>query len=703
MNTNLDGFFRFFGLFFFSIVIVACPGVSDLDVLRLNDAIGPTIAVSSPVDGEQYAPSFTVSGTVTDMATDAGDEGEVISLDYSIAPSDSVGDIVFGDDGTFSVVVDGSAFLGPQTITLSAEDWNENAEIYAFVLEAPKEITYFAITALQNLNITNDSIGLISGTSITVPLIDQIDFSYNLVADFISTGTLVQVDGFPQVSGVTLQYFGSPRTYTVIANDGTTQDYTVTVLKGDNTISSFSFQAFDNSDPWLYTDVTADITANEITAEVFRDVDVSSLAARFSHSGASIQVGGVSQNSGITINNFSNPVVYTVTSESGIAQAYTVTVNTLPYGYRLAADLHPSSGSNPDNFIEYNSKLYFGAVHETQGKELWQYSDPGGASMVADIEPGSSSSLPQNFALYNGSLFFLAYDSINGGELWKYDEANGAVLVEDIRAGTLWSYPKFLTVYNGILYFQARDDVGEELYQYNGATVSLVADIHTTSSSYPEYLTVYDGKLYFSANDGSSGRELWKFDQTNGASLAADIASLSASSNPKELTVFDGKLLFQATTSATGEELYKYSVIGGASLASDIISGTVASSPVNLTVLNNTLYFGIDEGSQIRLWQYDESNGATVAADLVSQSSATGPHYITAYNNKLYFTVFDVGTIVGNELWVYDESNGASVAADIRPGTIGSYPKYLTVGNGNLFFQADDGINGVELWEFVSQ
>ena len=54
------------------------------------------------------------------------------------------------------------------------------------------------------------------------------------------------------------------------------------------------------------------------------------LIATFDHTGKSIQVGGKQQVSGVTANNFSQPVVYTVIAEDKTKTNYTVTVNNLP-------------------------------------------------------------------------------------------------------------------------------------------------------------------------------------------------------------------------------------------------------------------------------------------------------------------------------------------------------------------------------------
>ena len=54
--------------------------------------------------------------------------------------------------------------------------------------------------------------------------------------------------------------------------------------------------------------------------------DLSSLIAVFTTNGETVEVGGVTQISGATANNFNTSIVYSITSFSGHAANYTVTV-----------------------------------------------------------------------------------------------------------------------------------------------------------------------------------------------------------------------------------------------------------------------------------------------------------------------------------------------------------------------------------------
>jgi hypothetical protein len=93
-------------------------------------------------------------------------------------------------------------------------------------------------------------------------------------------------------------------------------------------ILTFSFNVTEN--PSLFADITGTIdpATFSITLDVPENVDLSSLIATFTLSDlASAAIGGVSQESGVTANDFSAPVVYTITAEAGNTQDWTVMIN----------------------------------------------------------------------------------------------------------------------------------------------------------------------------------------------------------------------------------------------------------------------------------------------------------------------------------------------------------------------------------------
>ncbi|MEL3907031.1 MAG: hypothetical protein P1P65_08435 [Treponema sp.] len=150
-----------------------------------------------------------------------------------------------------------------------------------------------------------------------------------------SLGAAVSIGTAPQTSKKTENDFSSPLTYTVKAEDGTTQDYTVTVTyapaSSEKQLTKFIFGKVQRGDTIVSVKGTIDEANKTVAVEVPHGTDVTKLTATFKASlGAAVSIGTASQESGITENNFSSPLTYTVTAEDGTTQDYTVTVTQAP-------------------------------------------------------------------------------------------------------------------------------------------------------------------------------------------------------------------------------------------------------------------------------------------------------------------------------------------------------------------------------------
>jgi hypothetical protein len=71
---------------------------------------------------------------------------------------------------------------------------------------------------------------------------------------------------------------------------------------------------------------TIDAFTNTISVVVPRETNVTSLVASFTTTGTTVSVGSTVQVSGSTMNNFTNPVAYTVTATDGTTVTYVVKV-----------------------------------------------------------------------------------------------------------------------------------------------------------------------------------------------------------------------------------------------------------------------------------------------------------------------------------------------------------------------------------------
>ena len=189
-------------------------------------------------------------------------------------------------------------------------------------------VTVASITAkaLTSLSINGVS-GLINESAKTVLITLPFGTSVSsLVASFSTTGTNVSVGGLTQVSGTTSNNFTSPVTYTVTAGDNSTAAYIATVVVA--TASSKALTSFSLNG----TFGTINETAKTISVAMGSGTAVNSLIATYNSTGTSVTVGGTAQVSGITMNNFTNPVAYTVVAADASTTAYMVTVTVAAAG-----------------------------------------------------------------------------------------------------------------------------------------------------------------------------------------------------------------------------------------------------------------------------------------------------------------------------------------------------------------------------------
>ena len=182
-----------------------------------------------------------------------------------------------------------------------------------------KNIESFSFTSLNPVVSAT-----IVGTNITaiVPFGTNIS---NLAPTFtISSKATITSQGITQVSGVTVGDFTSSKTYVVNAENGTTQTYSVIVTIAKNTEKAITEFRFEGLTP----NVLGKIQGTTITATVPNATNLQSLVATFySSEKSTVKVGGITQVSGTTINDFTKPVTYVVIAEDGSAQNYTVTIH----------------------------------------------------------------------------------------------------------------------------------------------------------------------------------------------------------------------------------------------------------------------------------------------------------------------------------------------------------------------------------------
>jgi ELWxxDGT repeat protein len=248
------------------------------------------------------------------------------------------------------------------------------------------------------------------------------------------------------------------------------------------------------------------------------------------------------------------------------------------------------------------------------------------------------------------------------------------------------------------------------LQNFIAQEISLIKDISTdlfVKSSNPRYFTEFNNKIYFSADDQVNGRELWVSDgTTNGTYLLKDINDGQNGSSPNRFIAYNNELFFTCDTN----EIWKTDgTENGTVLVANLGSDTTFGHNTQFTEFNGKLYFSGDSiADDAELWVTNGTqNGTYMLKDInLLESNASNPNilsqgsnpsFFTVYNNKLYFSADD--GINGIELWETDGTEqGTILSIDIDPGSEDASPSSLIVFKNKLFFAAGGDDNGTELW-----
>jgi hypothetical protein len=158
-----------------------------------------------------------------------------------------------------------------------------------------------------------------SNKSISVNLDENLNVTQLIPIFYISQGALAFVDNKLQWSGQNVIDFTTDVIYTIVAEDGVTiEEWTVQVTNNQNAaaeILDFSFIDIPGSSQ--ITNI--DLGSRSVNVQLPEGTPRDALTADFVlSSGATAKVGGVTQQSGVTVNDFSSPVVYKITSQNGL-------------------------------------------------------------------------------------------------------------------------------------------------------------------------------------------------------------------------------------------------------------------------------------------------------------------------------------------------------------------------------------------------
>jgi hypothetical protein len=259
------------------------------------DDAAKTILVNLPysTDVTNLLATFTTSGDSVMVGTAVQTSGTAPGNDFTL-PVDYLVTAADGTSDTYSVTVN-------------------------VALNFAKEMTAFSFAGITGAVGTIDDAA--KTIAVTVPFGTDLTA---LVATFTSTGEIVQVDATVQTSGSTATDFTNFVTYTVIAADGSTTTYVVTLTESANSakaITDFSFAAY----PLAQMNINE--AAKTIAILLPLGTDKTALIATYTTTGDYVDILLVEQFSDVSINDFTDPVTYSVTAADNTRVDYRVTVS----------------------------------------------------------------------------------------------------------------------------------------------------------------------------------------------------------------------------------------------------------------------------------------------------------------------------------------------------------------------------------------
>ncbi|MEH6536835.1 MAG: ELWxxDGT repeat protein [Psychroserpens sp.] len=185
--------------------------------------------------------------------------------------------------------------------------------------------------------------------------------------------------------------------------------------------------------------------------------------------------------------------------------------------------------SNPRDFIEFDSKLFFVAKNDSYGSEIWYKDNPNGqATLLKDINLGPADSITnlmtyntadgsfdKFFTILNGYLYFVANDGLSSGEIWRTDGTS--VGTEKVTTFLDFKIDNLTTANNSIFFTINKTPQLLDLWKSDGTnsgTVLVKENFNTSGTRTLDTKEVNNLFIFSLASSGSSDFEIWSSDGT---------------------------------------------------------------------------------------------------------------------------------------------------------------------------------------------
>ncbi len=637
------------------------------------------------------------------------------------------------------------------------------------ISETSRELTSFLFSVPPVFGLISDS-----KVSVVVPFFTN---RTRLKAGFTHNGSRVDINGVTQETGITENNFTGIQKYRITARDGNSKIYDVEVKNASS--NSKELMSFGFVNPEVTGFITGNINSSnaiKITVGVPFGTNVSNLVARFTITGNSINIAGASQTSGVTGNNFSSPVTYTVVAADGTTKTYEVTVvvggtdskDILSFGFLSLGVTGTITGTNinltlPAGISAFNQIPFFttnGKTVKVSGNVQISNSTAidfsSAVIYTVEANDGSTKNYTVNVSLSTGSdkeMISFSIPSAGASSTISTSASSGTINLRVSPDSDLTNTVASFQITGVNVYINEREQLSGQTFNNfsNPPTYTIIAQdgsrknfivvisetlTITISGLTANGLSLFNGVTTTSIQAGQTSVSMG-LDSSNGnrvsitAQPTGQVCAFSGNSsgnlsvdNPSTLNIscingflYAGKILPYDPTGRQPMDTmvnFLFPVAGNASGVSGSGDGTGTGAsffdPIDIEVLGNFAYVADLNNHTIRRIDLTTNAVTTIAGLAGASGTADGigtaarfnkPHGISTDGANLYITDFTNHAIrkldlSNNEVTTIAGTIGVSGFAD-GVGTAARFtePSYSTYHDGNLYISdTNQGVAG---------
>lgn len=352
----------------------------------------------------------------------------------------------------------------------------------------------------------------------------------------------------------------------------------------------------------------------------------------------------------------------------------------------IATDKYSSTLRNPGELTPVSDRLLFKAADTDYGMQLraLDFSDTGAACLSCPLENSRDYSVSGITVSENDKwVYFFRFQNTDMtlAELWKTNLDNGS----SRRIGVNLKNPSYIKVKGNKLFLQ---------YEIAGRQVLMVADTSGANLNrlHPDLImsttpfAVFNGEFYFGGVDTLKGLQLWKTDGSLSGTVLLKQINMSGDAYPSVFTVMGSKLYFTANDGIKGFEIWSTDGTGNGTLRLTDKNPQLFTNPQRLlTGYGNRMFFTLNDGiGGEEIWSTDENGTSTrLLKDINPGSNGSECTQMIVFDNRL-FLIVNSGTSC--DLWVSDGSEGGT-----RKVTAYSGQPYDALCNSYASLQVSDG------------